>query len=255
MVMMSLCVFFDMLGVGLVVSMGGEVGFEIGNELIVFLIMEFVVDSSGELLIIVDMIVGFIDVCGDGIFQGIEECDDGNCDNGDGCDNDCIFNFDISIWDDMYFGDVLVCEFGYGIVVDFMGNVVVGGYEVDVVGDFDMWIVKYDTDGNQLWMVEFDFLVGLDDCIYGVVIDFMDNVLLVGDFDVVVLFFDIWVVKFDFEGGEIWMMIFDGLEVGDDGGCGVVSDVEGNVVVIGYYCVVNNDNDIFVVCFDLQGMI
>ncbi|PIR53350.1 hypothetical protein COU76_01620, partial [Candidatus Peregrinibacteria bacterium CG10_big_fil_rev_8_21_14_0_10_49_10] len=32
-----------------------------------------------------------IEDCGDGIVQGIEQCDDGNAVNNDGCQNNCRF--------------------------------------------------------------------------------------------------------------------------------------------------------------------
>jgi cysteine-rich repeat protein len=192
-------------------------------------------------------------VCGDGILESIEECDDGNAVDGDGCDADCTLNLDTSQWQIIHSGDALVREAGQGIAVDGAGNIVVGGYEVDVVGNPDMWLAKYDPAGNELWVLTLDPSGGLDDRIYGVAIDPADDILLVGDADVAPSSSDLWVGKYDPAGGELWSTTFDGPDAGDDGGRGVASDAAGNVVVTGFVRVANNDIDIFVAKLDPGG--
>ncbi len=192
-------------------------------------------------------------VCGNGILEGIEECDDGNLVDADGCDADCTLNLDTSIWEDVHGGDAMVRESGHGIAVDSMGNVVVGGYEVDAVGDPNMWLAKYDPDGSQQWAMTMDPSGGLDDRIYGVAIDPMDNILLVGDVDTAPASSDIWVAKLDPDGAELWSSSFDGPDAGNDGGRGVASDSAGNVVITGFARVANNDIDIFVAKLSAAG--
>ena len=246
------CTSPDTTGGGPDASTGGDAGSETGHDTTDPPPTE-PADSSGEPPDPAETTTGPSEVCGDGILEGIEECDDGNRTNGDGCDNDCTLNLDTSIWEDTHPGDALARESGQGIAVDSMGNVVVGGYEVDAVGDPDMWIAKYDPDGNQLWTVELDPSGGLDDRIYGVAIDPMDNVLLIGDSDVAASSSDVWVAKLDPAGGEIWTTTFDGPQAANDGGRGIASDAEGNVVVTGFYRVAENDNDIFIARLNPQG--
>lgn len=185
-------------------------------------------------------------VCGNGILEDIEECDDGNQVDGDGCDVDCTLNLDTSQWQVTHGGDALVREAGHGIAVDGAGNIVVGGYEVDEVGNPNMWLAKYDPEGNELWSDTRDPSGGLDDRIYGVAIDPDDNILLTGDVDVAPSSSDLWVAKLDTNGVELWSTTFDGPDAGDDGSRGVASDSAGNVVLTGYVRVANNDIDIFV---------
>jgi cysteine-rich repeat protein len=185
-------------------------------------------------------------VCGDGILEGIEECDDGNDVDGDGCNVDCTLDLDTSLWQVTHGGDAMVAESGHGIAVDGAGNIVVGGYEVDVVGSPDMWLAKYDPAGNLLWELTLDPSGGLDDRIYGVAIDPADQILLVGDVDVMPSSSNIWVSKRDPQGAELWSTTFDGPDMGDDGGRGVASDSASNVVATGFVRVANNDIDIFV---------
>lgn len=184
--------------------------------------------------------------CGNGILEDIEECDDGNQIDGDGCNVDCTLNLDTSLWQTTHAGDAMVREAGHGIAVDGAGNVVVGGYEVDVVGDPNMWLAKYDPEGSQLWAMTYDPSGGLDDRIYGVAIDPNDDILVVGDMDTAPSSSDVWVAKLDPNGGELWSTTFDGPDAGDDGGRGVATDSAGNVVLAGFQRVANNDIDIFV---------
>ncbi|MEX1367693.1 MAG: hypothetical protein AB1Z98_31485 [Nannocystaceae bacterium] len=184
--------------------------------------------------------------CGNAILEGIEECDDGNAVDGDGCDSDCTLNLDTSQWQDTHGGDAMVRDSAQGIAVDSQGNVVVGGYEVDAVGDPDMWLAKYDPEGTQLWALELDPSMGLDDRIYAVAVDPSDRILVAGDVDVAPGSSDLWVAAFDPDGAEQWSTSFDGPEGGNDGGRGIATDDAGNVLVTGFVRVGNNDNDVFV---------
>jgi uncharacterized delta-60 repeat protein len=192
-------------------------------------------------------------VCGNGILEDIEECDDGNAIDGDGCDADCTLNLDTLEWQVLHAGDAMIAESGQGIAVDGAGNIVVGGFEVDAVGDPNMWLAKYDPAGAELWAMTFDPSGGLDDRIYGVAIDPDDNILVTGDVDVMPAASDIWVAKLDPQGTELWSRTFDGPIMGDDGGRGVASDSAGNVAVTGFVRVSNADLDIFVAKLDPAG--
>lgn len=192
-------------------------------------------------------------ICGNGILESVEECDDGNLEDGDGCDADCTLNLDTSLWQQTHAGDAMLREAGHGVAVDSQGDIVVGGYEIDVMGDPNMWVAKYDPDGNQLWAMALDPSGGLDDRIYGVAIDPMDNILLVGDADVAPSSSDLWVGKLDPDGAELWTTTFDGPDGGDDGARGVASDAAGNVALTGFVRVGNNDVDIFVAKLDPDG--
>ncbi len=192
-------------------------------------------------------------VCGNGILESIEECDDGNRVDGDGCDGDCMSNLDTNIWQTTHGGDAMVAEAGQGIAVDSVGNIVVGGYEVDAVGNPNMWLAKYDPDGAQIWEMSLDPSGGMDDRIYGVAIGPADAIVAVGDVDVAPTSSDVWVAMFDPNGAPLWNTSIDGPTGADDGGRGVATDTDGNVVVTGYLRTGANDNDIFVSKFSAAG--
>lgn len=184
--------------------------------------------------------------CGNGILEGIEECDDGNLVDGDGCDSDCTLNLDTSLWQDTHGGDAMIRDSGQGIAVDSANNIVVGGYEIDEIGNPNMWLAKYDPDGNQMWSTTLDPSMGIDDRIYGVAIGPADEIRLVADVDAAPGSSDIWAFGMDPDGNVQWSTPFDGPDGGDDGGRGVACDADGNVLITGFVRVGNNDNDIFV---------
>jgi len=191
--------------------------------------------------------------CGNGIPESIEECDDGNAVDGDGCDSDCTLNLDTVQWQAIHAGDAMIAESGHGIAVDGAGNVVVAGFEVDAVSDPNLWLAKYDPAGQLQWEVSLDPSGGLDDRLYGVAIDPDDNILVTGDVDVMPSASDVWVAKLDPQGAELWSRTFDGPSMGDDGGRGVASDSLGNVAVTGFVRVDDGDVDIFVAKLDPAG--
>jgi uncharacterized delta-60 repeat protein len=192
-------------------------------------------------------------VCGDGILEGIEECDDGNDVEGDGCDPDCTQNLDTVVWQTTHAGDAMIAESGYGIAVDGAGNIVVGGFEIDALDDSNGWLAKYDPAGQQLWMTTFDPSMGLEDRIYAVAVDPADDILVAGESDVMPSSSDLWVAKLDPQGAEIWSRTFDGPGAADDGARGVASDSTGNVAVTGFVRIDTADIDIWVAQLDPDG--
>lgn len=191
--------------------------------------------------------------CGNGIPEGIEECDDGNAVDGDGCNTDCTLDLDTVEWQTTHAGDAMIAESGHGIAVDGAGNIVVGGFEIDAVDDPNGWLAKYDPSGRQLWMITFDPSMGLDDRIYAVAVDPADNILVAGDSDVMAAASDLWVAKLDPQGNEQWSRTIDGPGAADDGARGVASDSLGNVAVTGFVRIDTADIDIFVGQLDPAG--
>lgn len=184
--------------------------------------------------------------CGNGTVEAPEECDDGNMEAGDGCDPDCTATVDTSLWTATHAGDAAVQEAGQGIAVDSADNVIVAGYVVDVAGNADIWVRKYDPDGNEVWTQVLDPSSGMDDRAYGVAIDSMDNIVVVGDAAAGPSVSDLWIAKLDPQGAELWSTTIDGPGSGADLAEDVAVDSNDNVVVTGWVRVANSDNDIWV---------
>jgi len=130
-------------------------------------------------------------------------------------------------------GNVIITGFSYG-TVDFGGGAIVNA------GSSDIYVAKFDANGNHVWSNGFgdtSFTEG-----YGVATDASGNIIVTGDFQNTVDFGggpittperDGFVVKFDANGNHIWSYGFQGL--GDSGGYDVATDAWGNVFVTGYF--------------------
>jgi hypothetical protein len=154
------------------------------------------------------------------------------------------------IWS-LSFGGGSGDQWGNSVTVDGSNNVVVTGYfwhsvnfgggELTSAGAADVFVVKFDSDGNHLWSD------GFGDASYqtgqSVAVDGSENVIFTGFFSGTVNFGggpltsagldDIFVAKFDSDGNHLW-----GKRFGDSDyqtGQSVAVDGSGSVIVTGFF--------------------
>ena len=173
-------------------------------------------------------------------------------------------------------------EEGRDIAVDSFGNVVVvGGFEntadfsgnmLTAAGDRDIFIAKYDTNGNVLWVKRAGSSgTGNGENGEGVAIDGSDNIVVTGyfestaNFDAIMLTSlggsDMFTAKYDSSGNALWARSGGGS--GFDLGVGLTSDLSGNVYVTGWFAGTANfggtlltssgSDDIFLAKYDTSG--
>ncbi len=122
-------------------------------------------------------------------------------------------------------------DMGTGIVVDDLGNAFIAGRtESFGAGSWDVFLLKFDTDGNKLW----DKLWGgiFYENAYEIVLDDSGNAFIsgftesfgVGQEDVLLL-------KYDSAGNLLWNRTWGGSS--DDRGYGIVLDDSGNLFITG----------------------
>lgn len=192
-------------------------------------------------------------VCGDGMVEGLEDCDDGNRVNGDGCDNDCTETFDNSVWDVVVSGEAGVQEAAQGVAVDTNDDIVVVGYIVDAPSDPDLYVQKLASDGSEIWTTQADPSMGAEDRLFGVAIAGDGTLAVVGEVDDARGASDIYVAQLDADGLELWSLVVDGPMGGNDGGRAVAVDADGNVGVTGFVRVGDGNNDIWVGAYTAAG--
>jgi len=125
-------------------------------------------------------------------------------------------------------------EFPRGVGVDAAGNVYVGGsisvtIEGIPIGNSDVFLAKYDSEGNQSWFRQF----GSTDSDFGnaVAVDAAGNSWIAGSMDAQGGAPDVFVAKYDTAGTQLWIQLF-GSQFGDFAQ-GVVLDAGGNAYVTG----------------------
>lgn len=191
-------------------------------------------------------------------------------------------------WDWAKSAGATSAEYGQGTATDALGNVyLVGAFQSSTitfgtttltnngVGDFDIFIAKYDPLGNVLWAqsaggLSFDYG-------YGITTDASGNVYITGWFQSTTIVFgsttltnagvgtDIFLVKYDPSGNVLWAKS-EGGSTGDTG-YGVATDANGNVYITGEFqsptmtigaTILTNaggtvPNDIFIAKYDNAG--
>ena len=122
---------------------------------------------------------GAASLCGNGEVDEDEICDDGNDINADGCNVDCQASC-TELWSDNSIGamdaqgDAL-----WALAVDGAGNVVATGRRPTATESWNIWLVKFDPDGNLLWQQDIDALGGYDEG-HGIDTDSQDNIVVTG---------------------------------------------------------------------------
>ncbi|MBL0050130.1 MAG: SBBP repeat-containing protein [Bacteroidetes bacterium] len=145
-------------------------------------------------------------------------------------------------------------DFGYSISVDINGNSYITGWfrsptitfgptTLTNAGNDDIYIVKYDTNGNVVWANSAGG--GDDDRGYGITVDAFGNSYLTGPFVSPTITFgtttlihvfgtDIYVVKYDANGNPVWAKAAAGTGgSGMEAGFSIAVDTSGNSYVTG----------------------
>ncbi len=154
---------------------------------------------------------------------------------------------------------------GNAIAIDSDGNVYVAGY-VDNCYNFDDYaIIKYDANGNFLWMTTYDTppyggYLPFNDRATNIFVDDNGNVYVTGtcgnyDAQNQYIHRDIGTLKLDANGNILWDRRFNTEENGDDIPMGISVNKAGEVSVIGYRHSQNSleDGDILTLMYDANG--
>jgi hypothetical protein len=197
------------------------------------------VDGSGNVLLT-------------GYFQGVVDFGGGSLTSAGGVDI-FVAKFDPSgnhIWSQR-FGDSSY-QYAFSVAVDSTRNILVtgnfggamdfGGGALTSAGVHDIFVVKFNPNGNHVWSQRFGD--SLQQYTYSVTVDGSANVIFTGEFSgtmdlgggtlTCVGYCDIFVAKFDPSGNHLWSQRF-----GDSGwhqsGASVTSNGFGNVIVTGNF--------------------
>jgi len=170
------------------------------------------------------------------------------------------------LWVARYDGPASYTDITYALAVDGSGNVYVTGYSDGGNTDADYATVKYDSDGNQLWVARYDGPASGDDYANALAVDGYDsdgNQLWVARYDgpdsdydnedeptalavdgsgnvYVTGYSETWdtwddyaTIKYDSDGNQLWVARYDGPISDDDYATALAVDNSGNVYVTG----------------------
>jgi cysteine-rich repeat protein len=241
-------------------------------------------------------------VCGDGIPEFAEPCDDGNDVESDGCNSDCTLSTS-ELWSTTFNTPATEDDAAYGVTVSAAGDIYVVGSRSTAAEGRNVLLLKYDGAGNFQWEFEYNgaddghdegfdvafdentghlYVAGAsnnpapaaddtlllkilesdqsvvwaetqdgsnlvaDDSAYGVDLDDAGDIFVAGMVQQTDTNKDIWVRKYEPDGGVSWTQIVAGENNLNDIGFDVAVDNANNVVVAGRIYVDGNGQDMWI---------
>jgi hypothetical protein len=141
------------------------------------------------------------------------------------------------------------------LAVDGSGNVYVTGHVsfYGTVDDYDFATIKYDSDGNELWVASYDGPASSVDVADALAVDGSGNVYVTGRSDGSGTGFDYATIKYDSDGNELWAARYDGPASGRDWPTDLAVDGSGNAYVAGYSTGRGTDYDYATIKYDSDG--
>ncbi len=140
-------------------------------------------------------------------------------------------------WVERYDGPPNGMDHAWAVAMDDQGNVAVTGDSTGAGAGSDLTTIKYDAEGNELWVARYDW--DLYDGAQHIAMDGDGNVYVAGSIGVyhrdqwVYYLYDYVTIKYDPDGNQLWVARYDGPGNRDDTVRGLEVDGEGNVYVTG----------------------
>lgn len=136
-------------------------------------------------------------------------------------------------WVRRYNGSIDSTDAAYGIAIDDSGNVYVTGDSPGTGTSYDYTTLKYNAQGDEVWVSRYNGPGNNEDKAYAVVVDKEGYVYVTGKSKGDGSNYDFATVKYDSAGNEVWARRYDGPESGVDIANAMTLDDSANVYVTG----------------------
>ena len=158
------------------------------------------------------------------------------------------------LWVRRYSGPGSYDDGANDLAVDASGNVYVTGFTWDADPNANYTTIKYDPDGDTLWVREY-YGTGGSDQAQALALDASGNVYVTGTSSGIGTSQDIATVKYDTDGNQQWAARYNGPDNDRDVGREVAVDASGNVFAYGYSIRLDTDEEDFAtIKYDPDGM-
>ena len=167
--------------------------------------------------------------CGDGIVNGEEPCDDGDDVDGNGCNVNCVVSGTV-LWTVTYDGPEHGIDSPDGVTTDSEGNVIVSG-TLSGGDDSRGWLRKYSAEGTSQWTV--DITAPRGPTTNGPVATLLDDdILLGGSYGAGSPSQDAWLRRYSDGGEAVWTQPYASPQEGRDSVKDIDIDPDGNIYAL-----------------------
>jgi len=157
------------------------------------------------------------------------------------------------VWAVQYNGPASDDDGATSLAVDDSGYVYVTGISYGVGSDTDIATIRYDRNGNEIWVKRFNGPGNGWDYGWDLVLDDSSNVYVSGMSVGESTMPDFITIKYDNDGNEIWAVRYSGVGLYNLGGYRIILDSLKNVYVTGASYGINTDRDYATVKYDRYG--
>jgi uncharacterized delta-60 repeat protein len=145
------------------------------------------------------------------------------------------------------------------MALDADGNVYITGNSYDIETFLDYTTIKYDGNGNQLWVVKYNGPGNYNDKARAIDLDTSGNVYVTGySYGGSITREDYTTVKYDSSGNQLWVARYCGPTGSPysayDVACAIIVDISGNAYVTGYSDGGETSYDYTTIMYDSEGV-
>jgi len=137
-------------------------------------------------------------------------------------------------WIRKYNGPGNYSDAAYAIAVDNSGNVYVTGLSYGTGTSSDYTTIKYNSNGDTVWVRRYNGPGNLEDCARALTVDDSGNVYVTGVSYDSLTYFDYTTIKYNSNGDTVWVRTYNGPGNSSDDAFAIALDGSGNVYVTGY---------------------
>ncbi|MFC1502698.1 hypothetical protein ACFL6A_04740, partial [bacterium] len=157
------------------------------------------------------------------------------------------------LWTNTYDGPGGTWDTVYDMVQDKNDNIHITGPSRGSGTDFDYATIKYDAQGQELWVARYDGPVNAWDEAYSLAVDTAGNVIVTGESQGMGTNADYTTIKYDSSGNELWVERYNGPINDSDAAYDLSLDDEGNIYVTGESRGVGTLADFTTIKYDRSG--
>ncbi|MEO0232624.1 MAG: SBBP repeat-containing protein, partial [candidate division WOR-3 bacterium] len=157
------------------------------------------------------------------------------------------------VWIKKYHGPIDEEDCPTAITVDGKGNVYVTGHSAGLGTNSDYTTIKYDANGDEIWIKRYNGSRGGDDKARAIAVDTKGNVYVTGKSWGSGTAYDYLTIKYDIDGNEVWIRRYNGPENSGDEACAIAVDSNGNVYVTGKSWSTHTKFDYVTIKYDKDG--